>query len=283
MMKNIESKLLLAILLLILTASLVGCKSKKRTIDGSVTKEWEFNNALNDVLQNELQYTTLSAKGGFELRAGGQSGKKVTAVYKIIKDSIMQISIRVPLLGEVVCINLTPDSAVIIDRLKGRYASEMYSKSDFMKSIDFNYYNLQSLLTNKLFVPGKQMIQPADYSRFKLSKVTDVLMLQTSGEPDIAYNFAVDGTEKIVSVLIAKKDLDSTLQFTYSDFIKDSEQVYPTVIEGALSTEKYKLGFAVTYPSLEIDKKNMRVDTNIPRKYTKVSIQELLEPYFNTK
>lgn len=276
-MKYSVNKLLTTLLVLIMLASF-GCKSKKTTVDSNLAKDWNFNNALDEVLDSELHYTTLSAKGNFELRTRG-SGKKVNAVYKILKDSVIQISVRVPILGEVASASLTPDSIVVIDRMKGRYVSENYTDSEFMKSIDFNYYNLQAILTNKLFVPGKQKVMIEDYARFKLSKVTDVLMLQTMGEPDVIYNFAVDATEKIVSVLIAKQNLNSTLQFTYSDFIEDSGQIYPTLIEGALVTGEYDFGFAINYPSLEIDKKNLKIDINIPRKYNKVTFSEFLKPY----
>lgn len=278
-MKQTANKILLSLLVACMLGGVWSCKSKKDTVNSNVTKDWEFNNALDEVLQNELQYTNLYAKGNFEFKAG-KSGRKASAVYKIIKDSIIQISIRVPLLGEAGCINLTPDSVVIIERINGQYVAEAYHDLEFMQSVDFNYYNIQAILTNRLFVPGEQTISANDYNRFKLSKTTDVLMLQTSGEPDIVYNFAVDATEKIVSVLAAKKDLNTSVQFTYSDFIQDSGQVYPTVIEGSFASPKYRLGFAVTYPSLEIDKKGLKVTTSIPKKYKKVTYDKLMESLF---
>lgn len=276
-------KIVIGLTLITLTVLCLGsCKTKKNTVNGNVNKNWEFSSALSDVLKNELQYTNLTAKGSLELK-NGNSGKKTSAIYKLIKDSVIQVSVRAPLLGEIFCAHLTPEDITIVDRIKGQYVSEKYSESDFMKSIDFNFYNLQALLTDKLFAPGKQNIDKDDYNLFKMSKVTDVLMLQTSGKQNISYNFAVDATERIVSVLVTKKDLNSVLQFDYSEFVNDNEATYPTKIGISLSAKDYKLAMAILYSSVELNKKNMKVEISIPKRYDKVSIKELIEPYFNLK
>ena len=279
-MKNQRTQVFLTIAILLTLGLLAGCKSKKAVVDdGSLNKNWNFNTALNDVLQKELQYKTLSTKGSIEIK-GGSSGTKTTAYYKIIKDSIMQASIRMPIVGgELMRVNFTPDSIVIMDRARGRYTSERFSDSKFLKSTNLNYYNLQSLLTNGLFLPGEKTIETKDYSKFKMSSVTDVLMLQTAGKPDLIFNFAVGAQEKVISVLITKKDFDATMQFTYNDFINDKGRVYPTTLDASLSWSGHNMGLVISYSTLDIDKSNMTIDTSIPRKYNKVSFETLIEPY----
>lgn len=278
-MKTLRTQVFLTIVILLTLGLLAGCKSKKAVVDdGSLNKDWNFNTALNDVLQKELQYKTLSTKGSVEFKQGS-SGKKLTAYYKIIKDSVMQASIRMPIIGEVMRVNFTPDSVVVMDRVRGRYTVEQFTDSKFLQSTSLNYYNLQSLLTNKLFLPGEQSVKPKDYSKFKMSSVTDVLMLQTAGKSDLIYNFAIGAQEKIVSVLVAKKDFDATMQFTYSDFINEKGRIYPTVLDASLSWSGHNMGMTISYSTLEIDKSDMRVDTSIPNKYNKVSFETLIEPY----
>lgn len=278
-MKNQKTQVFLVSVILLALGLLVGCKSKKALVDdGSLTKDWKFNTAMNDVLQKELQYTTLSTKGSLELKQGA-SGKKFTTYYKIIKDRVMQASVRMPIIGEVMRVNFTPDSIVVMDRVRGRYTAERFAESKFLKSTDLNYYNLQSLLTNGLFLPGEKTIEPEDYSKFKMSSVTDVLMLQTAGKPDLIFNFAVGAQEKVISVLITKKDFDATMQFTYDNFINDKGRVYPTTLDASLSWGDHNMGMVISYSTLDIDKSNMTVDTSIPNKYDKVSFETLIEPY----
>lgn len=279
-MKIRKSQKFFACIIVLAFIVLTGCRTNKTIVNnGNSTKDWEFSTAINEILQNQLQYKTISAKGNIEIK-GGSAGKKTTAYYKIIKDSVMQASIRMPIVGgELIRINFTPDSVVFIDRIHGRYASEKLSDSKFMKSTDLNYYNLQSLLTNGLFLPGIKNVEANNYSKFKMSSMTDVLMLQTTGKPNLIFNFAVGAQEKIISVLVTKKDFDATMQFTYSDFVREKDQVYPTVLDASLSWGKHNMGVTISYSNLEIDKPNMEIDTTIPKKYNQVSFETLIEPY----
>lgn len=277
--KNIISLLLFAVI-----ALMPACKSKKQAVDtDGYTKKWDEKRAIDDILDNEFDFRSISTKGNLELKVG-DSGRRIGANYKIIKDSIMQVSVRVPILGEAFRLDLTPDKIVIIDRLKGQYASERFADSKALKSVDLNYYNLQSLLTNSLFVPGKKEVERSDYSKFKININDNMLMLQAAGKPDLMYSFAVDASEKIISLLVTKKSLDNTLQFTYSDFVKhDNNQFYPTVLVGSVNMGKKNLTLAISYSEFDVDNKNMTVDTSIPKKYREVSFSELLEQYTKLK
>lgn len=274
----------MSICLLAVIVLMPACKSKKKAVDtNGYTKNWEESKAVDDVLGNAFDFKSISTKGNLELKIG-ESGKRVGANYKIIKDSIMQVSVRVPILGEAFRVDLTPDRVVIIDRLKGLYASESFADSKVLKSVDLNYYNLQALLTNNLFIPGKKKVEKSDYSKFKINAGGDMLMLQTTGKPDLMYNFAVDASEKIISLLVTKKSLDNTLQFTYSDFVKhDNTQFYPTLLVGSINMGKRALTLAISYTEFDVDNKNLTVDTSIPKKYKEVSLSELLEQYTKLK
>lgn len=275
---------LIAILVFALVVILPGCKSKQKTVDtDSYTKEWNEQKAVDDVLDNEFNYKSISTKGNLEIKLG-DNGKRVGAHYKIIKDSIMQVSVRVPILGEAFRVNFTPEKVVVIDRLKGQYSVASYSESEAFGAVNLNYYNLQALLTNSLFIPGKEKVQKTDYANFKINTVGDMLMLQTAGQPDLLYNFAVDASEKIISLLVSKKSLDNTLQFTYSDFVKhDNQQFYPTVLVASINMGKRALSLAITYSELDVDNKNIKVDTSIPKRYNEVSFKELIGEYKKAK
>lgn len=283
-MNFLKNKTTISFLVLAIVVLIPACKSKKRAVDtDSYTKNWNEKNAIDDVLNNTFDFKSISTKGNLELKIG-ESGKRVGANYKIIKDSIMQVSVRVPILGEAFRVDFTPDRVVIIDRLKGLYASERFADSKALKSIDLNYYNLQALLTNSLFIPGEKEVKKKDYSKFKINAGNDMLMLQTAGKPDLMYSFAVDASEKIISLLVTKKSLDNTLQFTYSDFVKhDNAQFYPTLLVGSINMGKRALTLAISYSEFDVDNKNMTIDTSIPKKYKEVTFSELLEQYTKLK
>ena len=183
---------------------------------------------------------------------------------------------------EVMRMDLTPERIVIIDRWKKQYFSESFKDSEFLKQLDFNFYNLQALFTNKLFIPGKQEVEYNDYNNFVVNVANDLYMLQTKGKGSLSYNFAVDATDHIVSTLIHNEKQNLSLQWSYTDFIKDNELTYPTVMQAKIEVVKKRADIVISYNKLDIDK-DFSVDTSIPSKYTKVSFTDLLGSYLKLK
>lgn len=257
------------------------CGSKKTITTGGKLEKKSSTQIVNDALTAELQYRTLTTKGSIEFKIGSSS-KKSTTVFKIIKDSIMQASVR-PMLGmEAFRINFTPDSIIIIDRLKKQYIAESIKDSKLMANFDFNYYNLQALFTNQLFVPGKKQVTESDYDRFNITSANDVYMLQTKDKGNLLYNFAVDASDRIVSTLIYNDKKNVTLQWTYTDFIKDNNRMYPTKMNAQMDIAKKRLDVGIEYGKLDINK-NFEIDNTVPSKYTKVDFSELMGAYIKKK
>lgn len=73
---------------------------------------------------------------------------------KMVKDSAFQLSVQ-PFLGiEIFRIELSRDTIKVVDRMNKRYMIENYSNLQGQTPIEFNFYNLQALFTNHLFIPG---------------------------------------------------------------------------------------------------------------------------------
>lgn len=259
-----------------------GCKSKKTVMTGGELEKKAHTKIIDDALSSEVQYKTLTTKGNVEFKIGSSS-QKAPAVFKIIKDSLLQMSVRIPLLGsEAMRVTFTPDSVILLDRMKKQYLSESIKDSKLMANFDFNFYNLQALLTNQLFVPGKQKVAETDYNSFNITASNDVYMLQTKDKGNLLYNFAIDASNRIVSTLIYNEKKSVTLQWSYTDFIKDNGLMYPTSMNANVDIAKRRLDIGITYNKLEVDKK-LDVDNTIPAKYTKVSFSDLMGAYIRKK
>jgi len=257
------------------------CKSKKIVTTGGTLKSKTPTELISDALSSQLDYRTISTKGSIEF-AVGNSSRKSSAVYKVIKDSLLQVSVR-PILGmEAFRITFTPDRVIIIDRLKKQYIDENYNNSSLKAHFDFNFYNLQAMLTNQLFIPGKKEIEKSDYQRFNVTPAMDVYMLQTKDKADISYNFAVDASDRIVSTTIYNKKKNFNFEWTFHDFIKDERYIYPTVINSKIDAGKKRVNVSISYNKLDINK-NLDVDTSIPSGYEKISISKMMDSYLKSK
>lgn len=137
----------IAVLLFIISALFAGnsCKSKKIITTGGTLEEKSHNRIIEDALFSEVKFKTLTTKGNVEFKAGNSS-QKVPAVFKMVKDSILQVSIRIPILGgEVMRLTITPDSIFMVDRMKKQYIAERFKDSKAIAGFDFNFHNLQAL------------------------------------------------------------------------------------------------------------------------------------------
>lgn len=280
-MKRLYTKQTLLIALFSVLFLLSGCKSKKTIAGGGELVNKTHSQVVEDVVNTQLKYRTISTKGNIEFKVGS-SGQKAPAVYKIIKDKVLQASVRIPFLGsEVFRINITPDSIVIIDRMKKRYVSE--DVAILGKNAGFNFYNLQDLFTNQLFYPGDKSVEATDHSKFNVSTANELYLLQAANKTKTTYNFAVDATNHIASTLIYNKDRNLTVQWSYSDFIVDGQYSYPTKMEAKVDVSKKRLDIGIYFSKLDIDSgSELDVDMSIPSKYTKVDIKEILSSYLKS-
>lgn len=258
---------------------ITGCKSKKTVIGGALETK-SHSQIINDVLDKEIKYTSISTKGSIEMKTGSSS-TKLSAQYKIIKDSIIQVSVLAPLIKtEVLRINFTPDSIIVLDRYKKQYVAEKIT--DIKDVIQFNYANLQALLTNRLFLPGANDVSAADFKKYEVSSTGDVYQLQTADKNKVAYNFAVDASDHIVSTLIFSKKNNVTIQWSYDEFTNDNGLIYPQKMEAKIDALKSRLDIGIEYSKLEIDKP-ITVSTSISQKYNRVSIKDFIKSYMKSK
>lgn len=258
------------------------CKSKKTVVTEGVLEKKSHAKIIEDALSSEIKYRTISTKGSIEFKTGSSS-QKVPAVFKMVKDSILQASIRIPILGgEAMRVTFTPDSIIIIDRLKKQYVAERFSDSKAIADFDFNFYNLQALFTNQLFIPGYRDIEKKDFDKYNISSANNVYLLKTNGKGNLLYNFAIDASNHIASTLIYNEDRNITLQWSYNDFVNDNNLIYPTKMEANVDISKKRLDVNINYDKLEVNKE-LNIDNSISTKYTKVDFSDLIGAYIKKK
>ena len=90
------------------------------------------------------------------------------------RDKVIRLQLFIPLLGsEVGRLEFTPDYVLVIDRMHKEYIKGDYNQLDFLRDNGLNFYSLQALFWNQLFLPGTQKVGEGDLSRYtvKLSLI----------------------------------------------------------------------------------------------------------------
>ena len=269
-------------LLLTILLSLAGCKTatKVGTVEAGAAKEQAA--FFESIQKQAYQYTTFSARTNMDIEMpGGDFTSRVD--IKIICDSALQLSVQ-PFLGiEVFRLEFNLDSVKVFDRMNKRYVAESYALLKGRTPIDFNYYNLQSLFMNRIFIPGEKTISAKQYNRFKLVQEGLVAEAKVKDAQGLAYTFQADGEEKLLSTHVTDKSEKHELQWLYTDFQLEGGQPFPMLVNVSFSNEKFKQGgLKISFNRIQSDIP-LVISNPIPDKYQKVTFEELIKALKNIK
>lgn len=254
----------------------VGCKTQTKvgTVEaGEVKEQEEFFDSMR---KQAFQYNTISARTHVELEVPGREFATRVDI-KMVHDSAFQLSVQ-PFLGiEVFRIEFNRDSVKVIDRMNKRYVAESYSGLKGKTPVPFNFYNLQSLFTNRIFVPGEQTVSPELYKRFKLTQEGGTIEAKTKDAMELLYTFMADGEEKLLSTHITDKSERYAVLWLYRDFRIVEKQTFPMLMDIRVSTEEDVIGgIKISYSRIQQDIP-VNIVNPIPDKYKKVTFAEIIK------
>lgn len=282
MMRNsIYSQILIICILSAVTFT--ACKPKQKIVQStSPLEDKAYHELFDDVIASELPYSTFSAKLNMGMSFGTKSYSS-RGNLRIVKDEALQLSIQ-PLFGvEMFRIYLTPDTLFLLDRMNKRYVLEPLSKIKELYPVGFDYYTLQSLFTNALFVSGKEKIDTDDYDHFRYDR-TDQYYSMTGEDAysGIDYSFVVNGDDRITFTRLMQAGKKETMQWEYQNFVMLDNLTFPHKMNMILHSESRKINAELLFSDVVTDNR-LQLELNIPSNYSKTSINEVLHVLLRKK
>jgi hypothetical protein len=255
-----------------------GCRTSKlpQAAGTGTTGRQETEEAfLLAVRKQSLRYETLSARMLVEWTMPAGKTFSSRASLKIRKNERMQLSLQ-PLLGiEAFRVDLSPDSIWIIDRLNKRYLAENFSRLKYLFRVEFNFYNLQALFTNQLFLPGETELPENAFTRFRRRPTADGYMLQTRSASRWQYSFTTGNDRKLYASQIVDTDSEHALHWNYDDFRPVGTQFFPMKIHaGWMEGEETKSALSVNYSQVDT-KAPVEIRPVIPAGYERVNLAQV--------
>ena len=255
---------------------LTGCKSTRKvgTVEaGGAKAHNEFFTLMQD---QAFQYETLTARLNVDLDLPGNSMSSRVDL-KMVRDSAFQLSVQ-PFLGiEVFRAEISVDSVKVIDRMNKRYVTDNYANLKGQTPIEFNFYNLQALFTNQLFLPGQQGISPKQYNRFKLKQDGPTAEIEVKDAMGLLYSFVADGEEKILSTGITEPSDRYALQWDYTDFRLVAGQPFPMKMDVQVMKDKASQGSITFHFSRMQTNEPVKMDFSIPSKYKRITLAQIIK------
>lgn len=203
------------IILLTVVMSLFGCKTLQQQRNPVIHEQYNTATIVEKALQVEPQFQTVDIKK-MNLKVTIKDKKyNSPATCRIVRDSVVYISIQ-PFLGiEMFVAMLTPDEIVFIDKTKGIYFEADYQLLNQKFNVDLDYNIVQSLLLNKLFVVGEKKIHPSLFKKTKEQNIAPALNYE-NGKYKGSILFNPDF--RINNVEVAYKSEAERLIVRYADF-----------------------------------------------------------------
>lgn len=253
------------------------CKSKKQIVHSTSSLENKSNEILfSDILQKQIAFATFSSKINLSVDSGTRSISSKGSL-KIENGKAIQLSIQ-PLFGvELFRFFMTPDEVIVLDRMNKRYVKELLSDIQQKYPVGFDYFTLQALLTNCLFVADKSEVKAADFSNFAYSEMPNSYYLKSNDKKsDIEYAFSVNADDRITFTHLFDDKTKYAAQWNYNNFAVMDTLVFPSEMNVKTSSAKRTLEVDMAFSNVTLNE-IMDLQTSIPDSYSKVSLSDVIK------
>lgn len=260
---SLESLNLLYILLFVFTIS---CRSTSNT---SLKLRNISSNELIDVTtRNNPTFNVINIKYDANV-AGTTINNSLSGSIRLIRDSLLWMSVNGPFGIEIARVLLKPDSLKILSYFENLYYYGSYQSAKKILGSELNFSLLQNILTSTL---SSSYI---NYDSLKDQSITESAVgeyVLKANHYDFKTTLKVDSnTYKMKDFSIKKSKQPISIDVSYSNYIKIDNRIFPqniiinTVGNGSRTT------IDLNYRKIIFDKE-FRIPFNVPKKFKAVNL-----------
>ncbi len=279
-----------------MTLAMVGCGSKKAATEGTSSTVDKHNGGnvqalafVQKVANQKVSTQNIVGKMSLNVKMGSKNITVPSSLHMRYGE-VIRIQAFIPLLGsEVGRIEFTPDYVLVIDRIHKEYIKEDYNKVDFLKNNGLNFYSLQALFWNQLFVPGTKSISEANLLDFGVTEAGNSKNITLKkGNLNIVWN-ADNANGRISTAKATYSSLTqgkSSLNWTYSNFKAVAGKMFPAYQKFTFATTAIKNQSNI---SLTIDMDGVKTDSKweakseISKRYKKIEATDVFGKLFGAQ
>ena len=265
-------------IIIVLLFLLNGCRSRKEIGDITPSKEKTeivFQEHFAALLTDAQKFRTLSAKTDVKLRMENKTLSSRVDL-KIVRDSAIMLSIQ-PFFGiEMFKVVFLLEQIILIDRMNKRFLSENYTELLEKLPSGLNFYNIQDLFCNRIFVPGENALSEKNFKDFHFKEDGELVQL-VNEHPFISYIFITDRNAKLLSSSILFNEGEYALEWNYRKFRQFDTLFYPSEMDANLSNDKKDLGgLTINLSRIQTDIP-VDIHTTLSSRYKRVTLSQILK------
>ena len=262
------------------------CSSKKKVIAEDTTQTTvvtDENKFIQKVTSNAQTIKFVTSKIKFSVEYGAQN-IALTGNLRMKRDDVIRLQLMAFGFVEAARLEFTKEYVLIMDRINKQYLKVPYNQIDFLRNSGINFYTLQALFWNELFMPNRSNLSEDDLKKYSAHLGNnDVVINLEDGKLDYSW-LANDKTGIIKMANILYKDRfngNSQLNWDYQSFkTLENNKKFPDKMAVTLTLPKkeIKLGITLNYINHETE---WETRTNVSNKYSEVTVDEILRRFMS--
>lgn len=270
--------------------TLTACRSSKSAVKApdtntsASTKTTHITNntaalaSVKKVAAMHLSQQSVTASTKVRLSGVGGKDLSVNGKLQMKRNDVIRLSLR--FLGmEVGLMEFTPNDVLVVDRMNKQFVRAKYGEVSFLRQAGLDFYALQSLFWNELFIPGQHTLSAEGLGRFELVQKAGLNVLTPKNTPKLAYHFYADPQANTIQRLQVRSNNAAEkgeFAFNYDGFELFGGRPFPTQMRMAVTgTGKKDITLALSLSSLKADA-SFDTRTTVSAKYTQRSVQQVL-------
>ena len=279
--------------LMLMALVVVSCGTKKTVVDNSIdvktvtgTEDAEQLklNYMRRVYDNAVYTQNIVSNIDFSIDTGSKD-ISVGGSLHMRKDDVIRIQLTAFGLMEVGRLEFTKDYVMIVDRIHKEYIKADYNKVSFLQRNGLNFYSLQALFWNMLFMPGTKKVTDDMLKQFALNLQSSSAMVPVNlKQGNMSYVWQTEsktGQIKQTEITYADKSSGTTkIICKYDDFKPVGTKMFPhmlTLNGKTQATQKPRdVKVGIKLKGVKMDK-DWETRTTLSGKYKAVSVEEVLE------
>ena len=275
----------LKLALLALPLCLCSCQTKKvadqpSTSSSAVQSSVQQKKFLQKVNDNAQFSRFITSKVKFTMKVGTQE-MTLTGNLKMKRDDVIRLQLMAFGFVEAGRLEFTSEYILVMDRINKLYMMVPYAELAFLRASGLNFYSLQALFWNELFLPGESKVTDEGLKNFETIPVDNDFVIRLDKD-QMSYSWLAEQDQALIKMAnVLHKDRfdgNTQLNWNYSDFENVGKKQFPTRIHVTLTSPKKEvsLGIKLNYIGHESDWESRTV---IPGKYKKVTVDEILRRF----
>ncbi len=252
---------------------LSACKTKQLVTKTVSNEEGSVIVMIEQVLKAQPQFKSANVnKMAMELTMNERK-VNVSATCKILKNSVIYLSIQ-PFLGiELFKAEFTQDSLRVYDKMNRKYYIVDYGYFGRHFGVEVSFNSLQALIFNQFFCVGKKDVLPDSCKLISLSAGRNEINFETESMQQKSIVLA-DNT--IQQVILKAKNSSFQLQTNYEDYTFKNGVSYPQKISITASNHNSTATCIFSVKKVEFET-NIKFIPSTHDRYSKGDIEQLIK------